>query len=95
MDTITNAEDTLSTTARMRAMREIESEPEYTAPEGETSLLDDCAAFVKRADELGFGKPQVQYSKEDLLDICESHRHPAIRRSAANLLWEMGAREGK
>jgi hypothetical protein len=35
----------------------------------------------------------ITYSKESLLNICESHPHPAVRRSAATLLYAMGQRD--
>lgn len=37
--------------------------------------------------------PQIQYSKDDLLNICESHPHPAVRRIAADMLYTMGQRD--
>ena len=37
--------------------------------------------------------PQVIYTREDLLNICESHPHPAIRRIAADMLYTMGERD--
>lgn len=37
--------------------------------------------------------PQVVYTREDLLKICESHPHPAIRRIAADMLYTMGKRD--
>lgn len=39
------------------------------------------------------GLPQVKYTREDLLNICESHPHPAIRRIAADMLYTMGKRD--
>ena len=37
--------------------------------------------------------PQVIYTRDDLLNICESHPHPAIRRIAADMLYTMGERD--
>lgn len=37
--------------------------------------------------------PQVVYTREDLLNICESHPHPAVRRIAADMLYTMGMRD--
>lgn len=37
--------------------------------------------------------PQVKYSVDDLLTICESHPHPAVRRIAANMIYTMGKRD--
>ena len=37
--------------------------------------------------------PQVTYTRDDLLNICESHPHPAIRRIAADMLYTMGERD--
>lgn len=39
------------------------------------------------------GLPKVIYTREDLLNICESHPHPAIRRIAADMLYVMGERD--
>lgn len=39
------------------------------------------------------GLPKVKYTREDLLNICESHPHPAIRRIAADMLYVMGQRD--
>ena len=69
-DTITNADDALSTSQRMHALCDMESE--------------------------GSRSPQVApvtYTRENLLDICETHAHPAIRRIAADMLYSMGQRD--
>lgn len=39
------------------------------------------------------GLPQVKYTRDDLLNICESHPHPAIRRIAADMMYTMGKRD--
>lgn len=44
-------------------------------------------------DERASSRPQVTYSRENLLNICENHAHPAIRRIAANMLYAMGERD--
>lgn len=39
------------------------------------------------------GAPQVVYTRDNLLNICENHAHPAIRRIAAEMLYTMGKRD--
>jgi hypothetical protein len=58
------------------------------------SVTDSLSALDRIRDEFSPKLPRVKYSKDDLLNICESHPHPAIRRIAGEMLYTMGERDG-
>ena len=74
------------------------SHTDYSMPEdvkGYDFSRDDYRADEAdmQNDERASSRPQVTYSRENLLNICENHAHPAIRRIAANMLYAMGERD--